>query len=177
MSALVAAVILIGLITLLNLVLCIGLVRRLREQGQQDHSSHRHGTPDPGPIQLPVGQPVPAFEARTVDGAPIGSADLAGRTMVGFFSPGCGACEEQLPLFVAAARKSGRPPLAVVAGANGTSAPYVEKLRGSAQVVQELDRGPIQQAFGVRGFPAFVLVEDGVLGLNDYEFSSLPALR
>lgn len=175
MSALVAAVVLIGLLCLLNLVVSLGLVRRLREQGEAGH--HRHGTSDPGPIQLPVGQPVPSFEARTVDGEAIGSADLTGRTLVGFFSPGCDACEVQLPLFVAAARESGRPPLAVVAGTNGTSAPYVEKLRGSAQVVQELDRGPIQQAFGVRGFPAFVLVEDGVLGMNDYELSSLPALR
>jgi hypothetical protein len=172
---LVAAVVLIGLVSLLNLLLCLGVIRRLREQGQA--GPHRHGATDPGPIQLPVGQPVPAFEARTVTGEPIGPADLTGRTIVGFFSPGCEACEVQLPLFVTAARESHRPPVAVVVGPDDTTAPYVEKLRDSAQVVQEQERGPIQQAFGVRGFPAFVLVEDGVLGVNDYELSSLPALR
>ncbi|WP_433380522.1 hypothetical protein [Streptosporangium sp. CA-115845] len=40
-----------------------------------------------------------------------------------------------------------------------------------ATVVVESDRGPVQQAFGVSGFPAFVLVEEGVVAASGYELA------
>jgi hypothetical protein len=41
------------------------------------------------------------------------------------------------------------------------AAQLVADLGRVARVVQELDGGPLQQAFGVRGFPAFALLSSG----------------
>jgi hypothetical protein len=61
----------------------------------------------------------------------------------------------------------GRPPgrvLAVVCGGDDRAAgPMVESLRDVTDVVREDGTGPVQEAFAVRGFPVFAVVDPGGL--------------
>jgi thiol-disulfide isomerase/thioredoxin len=166
MAYLAAAVTLVGIIAAVDLLLTVGVVRRLRE-----HSAELAGLrgPGAGDAGLPVGTPVGDFTATDLTGRPVGVG--SGRTLVGFFSPGCGPCKERMPDFVAhAAGRPGGPGavLAVVVGEAAEAAAMVDPLLRVATVVVEPEDGPVQRAFGVGGFPTFVLVEDGVVAAADF---------
>lgn len=81
MPYLAAAVVLIGLLCVLNLLLTVGLIRRLREQGPG-----RPGNAAP-PTALGPGSRIGDFTTRTTGGEPVSHEDLTG--LVGFFSAGC----------------------------------------------------------------------------------------
>jgi hypothetical protein len=174
MAYLAAAVTLVGIVATVDLLLTVGVVRRLREHTAELAALRRPGQE----AALPVGSPVGAFATASVAGRPVGPDTLGGRTLVGFFSPGCTPCTERLPGFVAyAAGRAGGPDavLAVVAGEPAEAAETVEALRRVATVVVEPDDGPLQRAFGVSGFPAFVLVEDGVIAASAFELPPVAA--
>jgi thiol-disulfide isomerase/thioredoxin len=166
MAYLTGAVVLVGLLCLLDLVLTLGVVRRLRE-----HTSlleQRRGLPAgfSEPPGVPVGETVGGFVASTAGGEPVSRELLAGRTLVGFFAPGCGPCAEQLPVFIERARSmpGGRMEvLALVIGGDGSAADqeYGERLAPVAQVVMEAPGGPLQQAFRVSAYPTLFLVDTG----------------
>jgi thiol-disulfide isomerase/thioredoxin len=160
MTVLVAAVVLVGALGAVNLLFCLGVVRRLRE-----HTEILNEMSAAPALILPAGKTVADFAAVTVAGTPVSRGSLAGPTLVAFFSPGCGPCAEQLPRFADLVR--GRPPgrvLAVVCGGDEVAAaPMVEPLREVAEVVREDGTGPMQEAFAVRGFPTFAVVEPGGL--------------
>lgn len=128
----IVAVVALSFLCLVNLLLTLGLARRIREE--------------PPEVMLPAG-------AHT-------DAALEPPTLVGFFSPTCGPCQERLPEFIARARRApaGRT-LAVVVGDG--SADMVALLTGVASTVVEPRGGELSTAFGVKGFPAFALVGDG----------------
>jgi thiol-disulfide isomerase/thioredoxin len=159
MAFLAAAVVLVGALSLLNLVFTFGVIRRLREHTEildrLDPGAHS--------VMLEPGQPVADFSAITVDGQPVSANWTDGGTLVGFFSPTCAPCQTQLPTFVDNAKhhRGGREfVLAVVVGdSDEAAAPLVADLGGVARVVREADGGQLSTAFGVRGFPAFALVE------------------
>jgi peroxiredoxin len=148
------AVLALGLLSLANTVLLLGIARRLAVR-----------TPDPGPPEPdPEPRPVPGtkvreFTAVTTDGEPIGRDRLNGRTLAGFFAQGCPMCEESVTAFarLAEAHDGGREQvLAVVVGRPETAASYVDRLAGVARVLTEPFDGPICAAFDVDGFPAFL---------------------
>jgi hypothetical protein len=173
MMFLVAAVVLVGLLAAANLLFTVGVVRRLREQ-TRELAELRSGRIAGGDVALTVGTPVGEFAATSVDGHPVTLAGLGDRPMVGFFSMACSACVERLPAFLAfaAARPGGRDRLlAVVVGQADAAASLVRQLEPVATVVVEPERGPIQQAFEVTGFPAFVLVRDGVAQASGYDLT------
>ncbi|MEU8247384.1 TlpA disulfide reductase family protein [Nonomuraea sp. NPDC048916] len=131
---------------------------------------------DGGDIALPSGSPVGQFAATSVDDRLVTLDLLGDHSMVGFFSPHCGPCKERLPAFVeyASSRPGGRDAvLAVVVGTAEDTAEVAEQLRPVATVVVEPDRGPVQQAFAVNGFPAFVLVDKGVVATSNYDLTSV----
>lgn len=158
MSVLIAVVALFCVLGVVNLLLCVGIIRRLREHTEL--LGKQSGGVAAGPPMRAVGEIVGPFEADTVDGIAVGSALLAGTTMVGVFTPGCGPCKERLPQFVehAATRERDRV-LAVVAGTEEESAAYVAQLTSVALVVREDDGGPVTTALDVRGFPSFALLD------------------
>lgn len=168
----VAAV--VGVIALLNLLLTFGVIRRLREHTEQ---LARVATPAADAI-LPVGARIGEFSVTATDGEPISSDRLAGRTLVGFFSPGCPACEVLLPAFVeyAATVPGGRQRvLAVVAGGSDDAAAHVEALRGCARVVRAGYDDEVMKAFGVRAFPGVCMVEaDGTIAIAGADLTSFP---
>lgn len=176
MAALVAAVVLLGVLCIVNAVFCLGIVRRLREHTELLNKMSSKGSD----LLRPAGELVDDFETSTVDGRPVSRGSLAGPTLVAFFSPGCAPCKEELPKFVAlaGAHPGGRAQvLAVLAGGDDSVAtPMAATLADVAQVVREEESGPVQEAFDLRGYPAFaVLEQDGVIRVTENRVERLSA--
>ena len=90
MSYLVAAVVFLGVLSIVNLLLTLAVVRRLRE-----HAALLQKVPMPPPF-TPPGTKVPDLAATLT--SLIG--EQPGTTVVGMFSTSCASCEEHLPEFV-----------------------------------------------------------------------------
>jgi hypothetical protein len=176
-GVLIGAVVIVGVIALLDLVLTFGVIRRLREH--TDLLADGAAVPRGAPTIAPVGEPVAAFSVAAVDGSQVSLADRAGEALVGVFGVGCDACEEKLPVFL---ERAGRFPggrdavLAVVVGADdGGAATYVDALTAAAVVVREEDRhGPASAALGVTGYPAFAHVAAGAIRASALDPARLP---
>jgi len=148
----------VGLVALLNLLLTMGVIRRLRDHTTQLARVAVHAED----AILPAGSRVGDFEVTTTDGESVSADGLAGRTLVGFFSPGCPACERLLPAFTAYAASvpGGRQRvLAVVVGDSDEVSGHVETMRGYARVVRAGHDAEVLVAFGVRAFPGVCMVE------------------
>jgi hypothetical protein len=174
MTLLSVAVALVGVLCLLDLVLTLGVVRRLR-----DHSARLSA------LQLPpaetaiakAGDAVEPFTASTVDGSAVSTGDLVEPTLVAFFSPDCPACEQQLTPFVDYARTfpGGAARTLVVITSETGGRKYHDAVTGLGRVVTEAElTGPVQKAFATRGYPAFVLVENGVVTTSSHGVADLP---
>jgi hypothetical protein len=162
-------------ITLLNLVLLLGVVRRLREH-ETRLATLREGAGGPPELIAAVGSRVGSFSARSVAGTLVDNATLPTPALVGFFSPGCDACHERLPDFRQAAGDHPGRALAVVIEDGLDPASLVADLDGSATVVLEPPGGPLMEAFGVQGFPVFALVgSDGTIQARGYDLPLQPA--
>jgi hypothetical protein len=156
----IVAVVLIGALCLLNLVLTLGVIRRLRE-----------GRDGPAPNAV-----VTAFTATTVDGEAVAPDLLAGYTTVVFLAPECATCREQVPELVRWARGRDRARvLAVIDGNVSDTADLVARLAPVARVVVERAGTPVANAFGVTAYPASCLVDGGVIRAWATEPGRLPA--
>ncbi len=174
MVLLAAGLVFVGVLCLLDLVLTLGVVRRLREHTTIISSAGWGG--EEAPIGLTAGEMPSEFAAVTADGAEIkGPAELS---VIAFFSTSCSLCPKRVPAFVNYVRsRSVRPQevLAIVTGDNGKSAAYYPDLAAVGQVATEPDNGPVYEAFGVTGFPAFfVLGADGAVVASGYDPARLP---
>ncbi len=170
MPYLIAAVVLATALGLLNLLLTLAVLRRLREAAarERDAASGVIGT----------GRTPGDFAATDTDGRAVGRADLTGRVLVGFFSTTCGACVEELPHFVARAgdMAGGRERvLAVVHGDRPATDEMAGRLADVARVVVEDPDGPVGTAFEVRAYPAWCLLDDGVVERTDLGADPVPA--
>lgn len=175
-AELVVVTVVLGAIGLANLVLTLGVVRRMRAQNELMRMSIE-GVANPAPIMLEAGAQVGSFRAATTAGDAVGSNDLRGQTLVGFLSSSCPACAESLPSFLDRARLTpgGRDRvLAVVVGAEDTTAELRERLAPVARVVVEHREGPVSSAFGVSGFPAFALVADDRVVASHFALDRVP---
>jgi hypothetical protein len=148
MPYLVAAVVLVGLVSILNLALTLGLIRRLRAQD----APQQHAGP---PTALGVGAEIEDFSTTTVNGEPVSRDGLTG--LVAFFSAGCKPCHDLLPRFVEhAAGLSRERVLAVVTGDDREA---VEALAPVARVVAEDYDGAVTTAFQNTWAPALYVID------------------
>jgi hypothetical protein len=146
----VAALVLLGLLCLLNLLLTVGILRRMRAEAEQ----HKSGSL----FTLRPGSAIGEFAATTTDSEPVTAATLNGT--VAFFSADCPACHETLPDFLAYARDQGRDNVLAVVG--GDDPDTVRALAEVARVVPaDLDGGPVAAAFRNTWTPALYVVADG----------------
>lgn len=179
MGYLSALLILVGLVCAANLLLTVGVIRRLREHTAQLSTLGGDSVVDD--VALPAGSVVADFTGVSIDGRHVDLTTLGDSALVGFFSPQCAACKERLPQFVshAAARPTtgGATILAVVAGSQDETRALADELKPVATVVVESDRGPVQQAFGVTGYPAFLRIENGVVAASSYELAPVLELE
>jgi hypothetical protein len=148
-----ALVTVFGALTLLNLLLTFGIIRRLRRP-------------------TTTGTVIGDFTAPDVDGRPVSPVELAGRTLVGFFSPGCDACRESLADFAAAARS--QRALAVVMSDAASASEYLPSLTPVSRVVLQEPGGPLIRAFPVTSFPSFFVVESGRVVAGSASLEDLP---
>jgi len=166
-------------VCLLDLVLTLGVIRRLRQHtdlisqlsGQLPDASGRR----PYSI-LGEGTTAGPFEAVATTGEPLSSDALSGETLVGAFTPHCSACEERLPGFIDSATTfpGGRGQvIAVVLGSPEEAQPYRERLEPVARVVVEPPLGgAIGAALELESFPAFaVLDESGAVVVTGVELA------
>lgn len=168
MPYLVAAVVVVGLLCLLDLLLTFGVIRRLRE-----HTTHLEKLLDGARLGLRApGERVDDFAATTTDGEPVSRGLLSGETVVAFFSPACGPCKEKAPAFAEQVRARSldrQQVLAVVAedGADGEDegAAMARALAAAGRVVRDgTGERSVAAAFGVSAFPAYCLVDaEGVI--------------
>ncbi|MFI6325934.1 hypothetical protein ACIBG8_51045 [Nonomuraea sp. NPDC050556] len=138
MPFVIAALVVVGAVSALNLTLTLAVIRRMRTTE----------TPA-GPPLLPVGSTLP-------DVSGIGSP-----AVVGFFDTECKACPGQIEPFLRLVRQAGHTAdrvLAVVSGPGGEA--YAATLGESATVVVEPTNGPVCLAFPNSVFPAFYLADD-----------------
>jgi thiol-disulfide isomerase/thioredoxin len=157
---LVAAVVCVGALCVVNLLLTMAVIRRLRE-----HSVRlaELGDPPAGAVEPSVDR-MPAFTATAVDGQFVTGPD-PDRTVVAFFATDCPACTVELPRLLRYVADEGHDRdrvLAVVAGLDtAKSERMVEQLRGVAAVVREPLDGTVCTAFATTRFPTFYLFDDG----------------
>lgn len=159
MSYLTAVVAVVSVLCVVNLALMFVVIRRVLEHGERLAKLPRYR---PMLERLPAGTLVPDFTAVTVTGENRSLADMAGaRSLVGFFSPGCPPCHDQLPEFVKFAETipgGAGQVLAVIIGPEKRAMEFAAGLDGQASVVIEPREGPAATAFSVPGIPSFYLV-------------------
>ncbi|MFE0420956.1 TlpA family protein disulfide reductase [Streptomyces sp. NPDC058953] len=158
MPYVITFLVLVGVLCLFNLVLCIGIIRRLRE------GSDGAGQELVPQVMRAPGERVTRFSAVTTAGASVSEQMLIGDpTLVAAFAQGCPECEEGLPLFAEyAATFPGAPRrvVAVLVGDPDAMRDKVAMLEPVAHVVLEGKDGPVGSALGVRGYPAFGVLDD-----------------
>jgi thiol-disulfide isomerase/thioredoxin len=157
--------------TALNLLLTFGVIRKLRV-----HDAKLAGR---GAVvqdaTLAAGTAVPPVTATTLEGGTVSSVRPGASQLVGFFSVGCGACDERIPEFIAYQQRTGVAAFAVVVTDADDSGPYVARLSTHVDVVVERERGPLATTFGVTSFPALCLVDSaGVVVAGGNAFPELP---
>jgi len=158
MAILTAAVVVVGLLCLADLLLTFGVIRRLREHTEQLAG---YQAPHDAPVtDLADGEaPVP-FTAETLTGEQV--TGPAGLRMVAFFSATCSACPERVPPFldyVRANQLDRDSVLAVMINSNGEPVSYQEDVAQVARIAMESPDGEIDTAFKVRGYPTFFVLD------------------
>jgi hypothetical protein len=172
-DGLVAAVAVVSVLTLLNLLLTYGVIRRLR-----DHEERLSRAGTPSMVDLPIGAPVPPFRADTTDGGTVTSESLAaGAAYAAFFSPTCPPCREQMPLFVDAVADARRDRILIVVSRDGADptalADFVAAIGPAGHVVVEDTTGPVAGAFGVSGQPTLLRFNGGELAARAHTVEEL----
>ncbi|MDO3703161.1 TlpA disulfide reductase family protein [Micromonospora sp. C28SCA-DRY-2] len=184
MPIVVAALVVLAVLALLNLLLTFGVIRKLREHTQELARARP-------PVTLSVGAQVPDFTAPTTGGDVVSVASLrAAGGLVAFLAPDCSGCQEQLPSVRSTLAEALATPMAVLVVLTRLS-PAPERddreraelvaalgLRGTrVAVVHEPLDGALQSAFQVAAFPAFYLVDtDGRVAGVSNNASQLPDL-
>lgn len=150
--------VILALVAIGNTVLTFALIARIRTL--QELVEERLGMN--GDLVQP-GTPIGEF---SVPGDSIDATALAtGTTLVGFFTPGCGKCEEAKASLLAKP-----PPWPVIAFIEGSpydppSQAIADQLRGIARPVFVQHDTDATRAFGVAGYPTLVRVTDGKVAI------------
>ncbi|MDR8411611.1 hypothetical protein MTP10_23095 [Nonomuraea sp. 3-1Str] len=164
MAFLIAAVVLVGVLCLLNLLLMMGVLRRLRE-----HTAELQ--------RLAGGTMTPlAYDPTVLVGRALPEG-AAGARLVGFFDVGCDTCHERAPEFAETARGENGGALAVVTGDPAEAGDLLHLMSGVAGVVTGDDALRIAESVGVKAFPTFLRTgSDGTVVAADTELTGLAPL-
>ncbi|MBB4905958.1 TlpA family protein disulfide reductase [Actinophytocola algeriensis] len=176
---LTAVVTVVGIVCVLNLLLLLGVIRRLKEHDQAIAKiPHGSMASAPADSMRAPGSEVDEFTAVSTDGVPVTRDALAEETMVGFFSVSCAPCAENAPKFAAHAAgvPGGKDSVLAVVVADGDDDPseMVRTLSDGARVVVEGYDGPVATAFGVTAFPTYAVVASGRITATALQFTTLP---
>ena len=156
---LVAAVCVLGIVTLIDLFLSLAIIKRLRRPAP-------HRAPRYAVDALPAGTPMPALSFDTVDGAVVDFAAPGenGRTLLAFLAAHCGPCHEQLPRLreiVDDMTARGDRAIVVVLTFTGRAPDFVTAFDGLAPVVLQGEEERVSRPFDISGYPTYVTFESG----------------
>jgi hypothetical protein len=116
-----------------------------------------------GTLPLP-GTPVPDFEATATNGERVNAASFAGTDRIfAVLSTGCGSCDEQLAAFRELGAGLVPRPIVTIAGAPEGRQRLVTALGSDAVLIEELEGGPVAEAFEIGEYPAVLLVRNGFI--------------
>lgn len=176
-------------LTVVNLVILLGVVRRLNQLGAQPRSGPPVAAAPSGSPAVAPGRTVGDFVATATGGGdfvatatggePISAGALNGRTLVALFTVHCRLCEALKPRFRAYARAfdGGRAQvLAVIVAPRREHPELGPDLADVAQVVIEPIGGPVSTAFGVDAYPEFLLLNDRVVLAVGAKLEALPGI-
>jgi hypothetical protein len=157
-GVLIPAVALLGIMCIVNFVLAMGIIKRLREHAEA--ISSRGTVPSPA---LEPGAHVGDFATTSVGGLSVTSELITAESTIAFFSPGCGPCKEKLPSFIDYAKRMNglqQYVIAVIVGEESEAVAFGSTLRTAATVVvEEPEGGSLATACQVKAFPT-ILVAD-----------------
>lgn len=159
MPILSAAVAVVGALCLLDLLLMFGVIRRLREHSGLLARVSGQGDPMPPVTGLAGGDSPAVFSATTTTGALV--TETSPLRIAAFFSSSCPACPDKVPGFTGKLTSYGisrDAVLAVVQHDSGPLPPFLDQLAEVCQVHVESNGGPVGEAFQVRGYPAFCVL-------------------
>jgi thiol-disulfide isomerase/thioredoxin len=154
---LISSLVLLWIVVLLNLLLTLGIIRKINAQpAVPDDSSAPHG--------LPAGTTAPDFTAQTLDGSPVSLAMYAGKSVAfQFLSVHCKPCREILPELLELA------PLAARAGVEfvfvmldeaSQVRPFVEEFQLSLPVlVAPRTDNDFAEKYQIKGTPNYCLID------------------
>jgi len=159
---LVAALVLLGLLIVLNLVLTAAVIRKLRHHDELLRDFDGSSVPSVLP-RVAAGDLVPDFTTTATDGQLTQADLLTAPTLIAFAAPGCGGCEAARPQLIElldARRQRGEEGIVVIADDEGDGGTLVGEFSAHARVVVEHPGdGAIHQALGVAMYPNYVLVD------------------
>jgi hypothetical protein len=173
MAVIYACLGIVGALCVLDLLMTFAVIRRLREHTELLGSNDAFDLPV---VSLAVGQIPEAGPQVTLSGEPL--SGLTGFRMVGFFSSSCPICPERVAPFAAYAtdhRLARDSVLAVIVRSDDEMPSYLDQLTAVAHVCAEGHRGQLGQAFGVKAFPAFCLLDgNGAVVASGFDPATLP---
>lgn len=178
MAMLVVAVLVLCFLCLFDLLLTLGLIRRIRAHETRLEKSGGYNNPlENLASSLVQGSRPEPFAATTTEGGVVASDDLMDGTVVAFMSPHCKPCVSNLPSFIehtSALPENRQRVIAVLAGEDIEARPMAARLEPVARVVVEPFNGPLASAFKVSALPViFVLKADGTVAATSYEIDQL----
>jgi hypothetical protein len=163
------AVGLLAVLTLLNLFILLGVIRRLRTMAA---TSEQDAQPE-----LPtVGATVGAFAVTAIDGTAVTEADLAsGESMVLMMSPSCQPCKETAAKL--AKDRAGLPERTFVLLRAEPDEPELDamltKLAGIGTIATFDGTAGVEDAFGSRGYPTAARIKDGVVVASSIKYADI----
>lgn len=167
-TILCGVVVITAILVVVDVSITGALIRRLRASA-----------PEAPALRLGVkpGQRIAPFEPVSTSIGPIGPEDLAtGRWTIAFLSATCPHCRTQLPRFVQAAEQGGPSRfVAAIEGDADRARDLREALSGSAVLAETPSAGTgLAHAFGIEGFPTFVVLSQGTVISASFSSADLP---
>ena len=170
-----AAVVIVGCLCVLDLLLTVAVIRRLREQGEA--LAALSGGERPDETLLSPGTQVPDVLVVTSDGSEARLRSFGTGFLLAFLSTHCDACHEQLPSLERYAHKfpGGRDSVLAVISGDSDGKALVDRVKPIARLVTERENGPITSAFSVNIWPAYLVVgPDGMVDATGHAIEELP---
>lgn len=159
----------VGALTIVNFLLSMALIRRVRvlqELVQQ--------TPQRDPTLPKLGAAIGAFQATTLEGEPLSNETLKpGVSLVGFFTTHCKPCAALRVQLL-----ESPPTLPFVAFVEGNVddpevSAMAEALKRIARVVYTQNNDALHQAFKPTGYPTLIRVENGVVAASGHSLAEV----
>ncbi|NUW46449.1 TlpA disulfide reductase family protein [Nonomuraea rhodomycinica] len=155
MTFAVVALILVGVVSLLNLAILLVMLRRWRALEAMGGG----GAPGQAAAIRMIDR-IPAFSAPALDGTTVTERTLLGKeTLVGFFSLTCKACVEAVPLFAGHAerlRATGGISLAIVHGDDSAGSELAALLGDVVDIViAEDSAAELSKRYGTKHYPTY----------------------